>query len=263
MRHLNCHHAGVDSTAIHVGLPYPDFSSLRADGINIDQGSFPNAFNALIANLNAQGGINGRKVVPSTALVEPTSLASSQYACTSLTEDDKVFVAFGPLYPPCYQEHGVATLNGVLDATLSPNAAPNFTLTPPSAAFDPVQLSVFSQRGIFKKEVVGVLASSVDQAELRVVGDSLKHLHVDVVQTATDSAPQTDVVASDQQVQIIAQRFQNAGVTVVVGVGAECDRMVVGTERHAECLRPEARGHELLHVCGHSRHQRRGQSHLF
>jgi hypothetical protein len=229
---------GVDSTAIHIGLPYPDFSSLKADGINVDQGSFPNAFNALIANLNAHGGINGRKIVPSTALVEPTSPASSQSACTSLTEDDKVFVAFGPLYPLCYQQAGVATLNGVLDATLSPKSAPNFTLTPPSAAFDPLQLSVFSKRGIFNKEVVGVIASSVDQAELGVVGASLKHLHVDVVQTATDSAPQTDPVASDQQVQIIAQRFQNAGVTVVVGVGAGATEWLLGLNNTQSAYAP-------------------------
>jgi hypothetical protein len=219
---------GVDSTAIHIGLPYPDFSSLKADGLNIDQGSFPNAFNALIANLNAHGGINGRKVVASTAQVEPASLASSQSACTSLTEDDKVFVAFGPLYPLCYQEAGVATLNGVLGATLSAKAAPNFTLTPPSAAFDPLQLSVFSKLGTFKKERVGVIASSVDHAELTIVQASLKHLKVDVVQTAIDSAPPSDAVASDQQVQIIAQKFKNTGVTVVVGVGAGSTEWLLG-----------------------------------
>jgi Periplasmic binding protein len=219
---------GISSTAIHIGLPYPDFSSLEADGLNIDQGSFPNAFNALIANLNAQGGINGRKVVPSTAQVEPASAASSQSACTSLTEDDKVFVAFGPLYPLCYQKAGVATLNGVIGATLSPSAAPNFTLTPPSAAFDPLQLSVFSKLGIFKKKKVGVIASSVDQAELTIVKASLRHLNVNVVQTAVDSAFPTDVVASNQQVQVIAQKFKNAGVTVVVGVGTGSTAWLLG-----------------------------------
>ncbi len=219
---------GVDSTAIRIGLPYPDFASLQADGINVDQGNFPNAFNALIANLNAQGGIYGRKIVPSSTEVDPTSLASSQSACTSLTEDDKVFVAFGPLYPLCYQEAGVPTLNGVLNATLSPSAAPNFTLTPPSAAFDPLQLSVFSKLGVFTKQKVGVIASSVDQAELRGVQASLKHLKVDVVQTATDSAPQTDAAASDQQVQIIAQKFDDSGVTVVVGVGAGASEWLLG-----------------------------------
>jgi hypothetical protein len=219
---------GVDSTTIRIGLPYPDFSSLKADGINVDQGNFPNAFNALIANVNAHGGIDGRRVVPSTAEVDPTSSASSQTACTSLTQDDKVFAAIGPLYPLCYQEAGVSTLNGVLHATLSPNAAPNFTLTPPSAAFDPLQLSVFSELGIFKKDKVAVIASSVDQSELGDVLTSLKHLKVDVVQTATDSAPQTDAAASDQQVQVIAQKFQNAGVAVVVGVGAGANEWLLG-----------------------------------
>ncbi len=40
-----------------------------------------------------------------------------------------------------------------------------------------------------------------------------------VVLTAEDSVQSTDAVASDQEVQSIAQRFQSAGVNVVVGVG--------------------------------------------
>jgi hypothetical protein len=219
---------GVDSTTIRIGLPYPNFSSLKADGINVDQGNFPNAFNALIAHLNAQGGIDGRKVVASTALVDPVSSTSSESACTSLTEDDKVFVAIGPIYPLCYQQADVPTLNGVLHASLSPNEAPNFTLTPPSAAFDPLQLSVFSKLGVFRNKKVGVIASSVDQAELKVVLAALGRLKVDVVQTATDSAPQTDAAASDQQIQVIARKLQNDGVSVVVGVGAGANEWLLG-----------------------------------
>jgi hypothetical protein len=89
-------------------------------------------------------------------------------------------------------------------------------------------LSVFSNLGIFKHQRVGVIASDVDQAELSVVQASLKHLKVTVVQTATDSAPQTDAVASDQQVQVIAQKFEDTGVTVVVGVGAGSTEWLVG-----------------------------------
>ena len=54
---------------------------------------------------------------------------------------------------------------------------------------------------------------------MAVVQSALKKLHVDVLLTAEDSVQATDAVASDQEVQSIAQRFQSAGVNVVVGVG--------------------------------------------
>lgn len=211
---------GVTATSIRVGLPYLDLSALQAVGLNLNQGSYPDAFNALIRNLNARGGIDGRKVALSIASVNPTSTASSASACTQLTQDDHVFVAFGPLYPLCYQEAGVATINGDMDASTSPSVAPNFTLTPPASAFDPLQISVYTKMGIFKHKKVGVISASVDKAEVPIVMSALKSHHIDVVQTAVDSAPQNDTAASNQQIQIISQRFRQSGVGVVVGVGS-------------------------------------------
>jgi ABC-type branched-subunit amino acid transport system substrate-binding protein len=210
---------GVTSTSIQVGLPNLDLSTLKAVGLNLDQGSYPDAFNALINNLNAQGGINGRKLALSVATINPTSTASSASACTQLTQDDHVFLAFGPLYPLCYQEAGVATINGDMGASTSPSVAPNFTLTPPASAFDPLQISVYAKMGILKDKKVGVISASVDKAEVPIVLSALKAHHVNVVQTAVDSAPQNDTAASDQQIQIISQRFKESGVNLVVGVG--------------------------------------------
>ena len=212
--------SGVSSTSIQTGLPYLDLAALKAVGLNLNQGSYPEAFNALIKNLNAQGGINGRKIALSLASVNPTSTASSASACTQLTQDDKVFVAFGPIYPLCYQQAGVATINGDMGATLSPSAAPNFTLTPPAAAFDPLQVAVFTKQGIFKGKKIGVISASVDHAEVPIVLTALRKQHVNVVQTAVDSAPQNDTAASNQQIQVISQRFESDGVNVVVGVGS-------------------------------------------
>lgn len=219
---------GVTSSTIQVGLPYLDLAALQAIGLNINQGSYPEAFTALIDNLNAQGGINGRKIVLSQASVNPTSTASSASACTQLVQDDKVFVAFGPLYPLCYQQAGVATINGTMGGTLSPSVAPNFTLTPPAVAFDPLQIAVFTKEGIFKGKKVGVISASVDQAEVPVVLAALKKQHADVVQSAVDSAPQNDTAASDQQIQVISQRFKTDGVNVVVGVGTGASAWLTG-----------------------------------
>jgi hypothetical protein len=211
---------GVTATTVRVGFPYVDFAAVAKVGVSINNGSIPDATNALIANINAHGGINGRKIVPFLVAVDPTSPVPGATTCTQMTEDDKVFVAVGPLMPDCYLSHGVPTVAAILQGVATSGPAPNFGLAPPASAYDPVQLGVFAKLGTFKGKKVGVFAgNSVDARELSIVEASLKKLHVDVVQTATDSAPQNDLVALDQQVAVITQRFQGAGVNEVVAVG--------------------------------------------
>ena len=210
---------GVTTKVIRVGIPYIDLSALVSVGVKLNQGSFPDAFNALIDNLNNHGGIDGRHVVPYFATVNPTNTAASLAVCTQMTEDNQIFVAMSPYMPNCYlEDHGTPTI--LASSQSAASSVPNFTLTPPASAYDPVQLSVFSKMGLFKNKKVGLFAgNTIDKGELQVVQKSLKKLHANVVQTAVDSAPSTDQAASNQQVQIIAQKFQSVGVNEVVAVG--------------------------------------------
>jgi hypothetical protein len=95
---------------------------------------------------------------------------------------------------------------------------------PPYQAYDPLQLSLFAKKGAFKDKKVGLFGgSATDNDELTFVDSYLKKLHVDVVQSAVDSAPPTDQVAEYQEAQSIAARFQNEGVNEVVAVGTGSD----------------------------------------
>jgi hypothetical protein len=104
--------AGVTSKTVRIGIPYIDFNALHALGVKLTQGSFPDAYNALIANLNSHGGINGRRIVPYFEPVNPTGSAATEAICTQLTEDDQIFLALAPYMPDCYlQEHNTPTIN--------------------------------------------------------------------------------------------------------------------------------------------------------
>ncbi len=212
---------GVTATTIRVGIPYVDLAAVRQFGITLNQGSFPDAYDAVIANLNASGGINGRRVVPYLVAVNPVGTGPAITACTQLSEDDSVFVAINPQQADCFlQQHNVPTISGTFQDAPSSSGTPNFTLVPPPTAYDPVQLSVLAHQGDFKGKKVGLFAGQeTDGAELKVVQSSLKSLGVHVVQSAVDGAPQDDEVATNQQAALIAQRFQQAGVNEVVAVG--------------------------------------------
>jgi hypothetical protein len=211
---------GVTSTTIRIGVSVINFAALRAVGVTLNDGNYQDAVSALTANLNAHGGVDGRKVVPYFVLANPAVASSTSSSCSELTEDDKVFIVLFPVYPDCYQQtHDTPVIGGVLPGTLPTSAAADFSLTPPDAAYDPVQLAAFDKRGVFKGKKVGLFYGPDDTSEAKVVQSDLKKLHVDVVLAADDSVTATDAVAVDQEAQAIALRFKDAGVDEVVGVG--------------------------------------------
>ncbi len=211
---------GVTATTIRVGVPFVDVAAVKAVGVNLNWGNVTDAYKAVIANVNAHGGINGRKIVPYIIAVDPTGTAPAATTCTQLTQDDKIFVAIAPLMPTCYLQAGVPTVNAILQGTTTSGLAQNFALTPPASTYDPLELSVFDKQGVFKNKKVGIFAGvTSDQTELTEVQGDLKKLGVPVVSTAVDSATQGDLVAENQQGAVIAQKFQAEGVNEVVAVG--------------------------------------------
>jgi hypothetical protein len=211
---------GVTATTIRVGIPYVDVAAVKAVGVNIDWGSVPDAFNAVINDMNAHGGINGRKIVPYLVAVNPTGTAPAATACTQLVEDDTVFAAVAPLSPTCYLQHNVPVVASIYPAGKVPGTAQDFTSTPPPTAYDPLQLSVYKKQGVFKNKKVGIFGgTTADQTEMGIVQSALAKLHVPVVASAVDSAPQGDLAAENAQVTTIAERFRSSGVNEVVAVG--------------------------------------------
>ena len=212
---------GVTKTSIRVGFPVINFAALAVVGVHLNDGNFQDAIRALTANMNAHGGIDGRKIVPYIALDNPALTSSSLAVCTQLTEDDHVFVVILPVYPDCYQAtHDTPVIDGTLPGTLPASAAPDFNLTPPDEAYDPIQFAAFKRAGVFKGKKVGIYyGSGVDGPEAKSVESDLKKLKVDVVQIAGNDAPATDTVAIDQDTQTIALRFQSEGVNEVIAVG--------------------------------------------
>jgi hypothetical protein len=212
---------GVTATTIQAGNPYVNFVALKAVGVDINEGSFPDAYNAIAAYMNAHGGFDGRKLVMNYAEMNPAVAADQTSSCTTLTEDDHIFIAFAPVFPACYQTtHDTPVEGGSLPGAVTATTAPDFSLAAPDAPFDAIMLANFEKRGVFKGKKVAIFyGADSDKPEVTAVQADLKKLHIPLALTAEDSAVATDVVASDQETGSIAERFQSAGVNVVIGVG--------------------------------------------
>jgi ABC-type branched-subunit amino acid transport system substrate-binding protein len=86
---------GVTDDTIKIGSAFIDVDAVR-EQFGIELGDTPEEMvPALIAGLNADGGINGRQVELVQRLVVPVGTESSEQACRELIEDEGVFAVVG------------------------------------------------------------------------------------------------------------------------------------------------------------------------
>ena len=213
---------GVTNKEIQLGITYVDLAKIR-DIVNLDIGDFEKMYGAILGDLNAKGGINGRKIVPVYAPVNPVGTVPSQEACVKLTEDSHVFAVTGFFLgdtPLCFlEQHDTPVVGGAQNAERVARAkAPWFTLeaTDQLAA---QQVDALAADGAFKGGKLGIVVDPNSQALYdSVVAPALKKHKVSGT-VANITATQGDAVAAEQQAGVIAQRFQSEGINKVLVVG--------------------------------------------
>ena len=88
---------GVPATTIKLGIVNIDYTCIK-QFVDYNFGNQPAIDQVFIDDLNAHGGILGRKVVAVYKSICPIGNTTSLAVCTSLTDDEKVFAVMGLLY---------------------------------------------------------------------------------------------------------------------------------------------------------------------
>jgi hypothetical protein len=215
---------GVTDDAIRIGVVHVDQEPLRAVGLTFDLGDYEAAYTALFDAINADGGINGRRIDYTILPVDPTATVVGEAECVQLTEDEDVFIVTGffldagVLCP--VETHATAVVGGTMTPErLERAAAPWVTWQPDSERPGDVvrQLEDLGELD----GTVAVFAREADREETEgVVLPTLEDLGIDVTEVGISDAPPDDVPATDSQIQTIAERFESQGVDTVVLVGA-------------------------------------------
>ena len=214
---------GVSPTSIKLGITYLDAAAIK-NIVNIDPGDYQGAYTALIDQINAKGGINGRRIVPVFEPIDPIGTTPAATACTALTEDHKVFAVIGFFQPAdtaCYvTTHDTPMIGATLtNAESAKAAAPWFNNVISDNDLIPKEMAAFKHEGVFANKKVAVVGDKSDQAELNLVLPELKKLKVNVVQTAVNGVPDNDQVATTSEYNVIALKFKDAGANMVIAVG--------------------------------------------
>ena len=213
---------GVTPKEIKLGVTYVDLEAIRSQ-VNLDIGNFPKMYTAILDDLNAKGGINGRKVVPAFAPINPLGTTPSQEACVKLVEDEKVFAVTGFFLgdaPLCYvEQYTTPVVGGTQTAEkLARAKAPWFTLEPGDHVAAQA-VDALAADGVFKGGKLGIVVSTDSKAVYDdVVAPALKSHKVSGT-VGTVTAAQGDAVAIESELGPILERFKSEGVNKILVVG--------------------------------------------
>jgi len=221
--------AAADDTAvtkdeIKIGVSYVDLAAVRAAGINRDHGDYVKAYQTVIDDLNANGGVNGRKIVPVYAGIDPIGTDPAQQACVKLTEDDKVFAVIGQFQgdaPLCYvEQHKTPVVGGTITTeNLKRAKAPWYTLEPsdPDVA---LIVDALAKDRVFTKGKVGVIDVAQEKSVVDdIVMPALKKNKVSSTSVAILNAPQGDIPAGQAEMDTVLERFKADKVKTILAVG--------------------------------------------
>jgi hypothetical protein len=213
---------GVTSNSIKVGIVWVDLSSLESI-LHINEGSFEKAYQAIVDDINAKGGIHGRKLDATLIGISPTSQSAADSACTKLTQDDKVFVAVGFFLADnvlCYvSTNQTATIGGAISpARLAQAKAPWYS----TDAGENLEINVVKSLAAEGKldGKLAVMATAADQQLLNEkIMPELTAAGIKPAQKVIMDAPTNDTTATLAEAQTISERLKSEGIEKMLLVG--------------------------------------------
>ena len=212
---LTASYTGVSETTITVGVSLLDFDKLVE--LNLSPAGWGDqvaAWEAMIADLNANGGINGRTVEAIYEFYSPIDPADADRVCTALTQDNEVFAVLGgfvgPLAgtaDPCITGlNETILIGGDQNAEeLGQSVAPWYQPGQSADASTEILLNLLEEDGSLDGAKVFVMGGDADRASHQPVIDALEDRGVEVVGDDLVIATDGDTAAQDDELGIITE----------------------------------------------------------
>ena len=217
---------GVTPDTITIGVSMLNFDLLQEMGLTAaGWGDQQGVFQALVDDLNANGGILGRNVVAVYDYYSPIDAADAERACTVLTQDNEVFAAVlgfvGPLAgtaDPCFAGTNNTPLVGGEQTPdeLAQATAPWFNVEPSTDDHTSNLLDLLVQTGRADGAKVFVVSHQASTGDEPLVLEGLGARGIEVVGKAVLDANDGDTAAQDQLMQVISERIRADGADTVM-----------------------------------------------
>jgi len=234
---------GVSATEIKVGISLVDFDCIKqfVDSIRTDQDK---NYQAYIDEVNDNGGIEGRKIVPVFHTFCPIGNAQALSLCTKFTEDDKVFAVLGNFVDfsgdaqTCLaKQHKTPLMTFQLSQAIMDESPPGLIIEPgvTPERVDTVLIDLMKKEKTLEGKKVAVLGETTSQKIVKnSVEPALKRLGVETGTTAILAISGSDTTAAQSQLDSFMERWKTEGVDTVYVSGTQ-----VASQQFVEKLRGE------------------------
>ena len=219
---------GVTDKTIKLGLVQVDYSCIK-DFVDFNRGDQEKTYKVFVDDLNAKGGILGRKVEPVYRDFCPVGNAQALSTCTSFTEDDKVFAVVGVFIDQsgdaqlCIAKNHetVEIIHNVSQSWI--DQAPKGLLLTPNITTDrrlSVILDLLARDKTLKGKKVAALTQQDSKGRVDdLVTPALKKMKVKQGTTAVLTITGTDTSAAQSQLESFIEKWKSEGVDTFVLVG--------------------------------------------
>ena len=217
---------GVTEDSITIGVSMLNFELLKDLGLSqAGWGDQQGVFQALVDDINADGGIHGRMLVPVYDYYSPISGDDATRSCTVLTQDHEVFAVLlgfvGPLAgtaDPCIVGTNATVLVGGehTPSELEQAQAPWFNVEPSTDSQTDTLLDLLIETGRADGARVYVVSHQAAVGDEAPVLEALSARGFDVAGNAILDANDGDTAAQDSLMQIISERIRSDGANAVL-----------------------------------------------
>jgi hypothetical protein len=217
---------GVTKTTIKLGVGLIDYDSIKdvpdLPSIRLGQQQIYQAF---IDNINENGGVAGRKIVPDYIKYIPVTSTDTLKACTQFTDDDNVFAVTGTFYDPAGEsqlcvtkQHQRVLLTFDVDQSMIAKAPPGLLVTPASTPQRTVRILVelLAKRHSFDGHKVAVLGQTKSSDIVTgTIVPALKAAKVSMGAVGLLNIQDKDTTQPEMQLDSLIERWKTEGVDMV------------------------------------------------
>lgn len=217
---------GVTADAIRVGILLIDVDVIAQLGLDLGFGDVEAHWQVAIDALNQSGGILGRRVEPVFRRYVPVTGAEIEGPCLELVEDREVFVALGFVRTGeaalCFTElHDTPMIFGGagMGATVRERSvAQAVGVVAAPGALDAAMVAALEAEGALAGSAIAVHGQDVDRVEDTAA--AVRALGHEVVAETVETAPETDVIAQDDELDRFAERWRSEGADLVLATSS-------------------------------------------
>ena len=219
---------GVTSSSIKLGVAMVNFDCIK-DFVDESRPKQQAAYQAFIDDINQHGGINGRKIDPVYKTICPIGTTEGLAACTSFTDDEKVFAIIGEFgqitkdVPLCVtKQHNRPLVTYGLTQDMVDKAPPGLLLTPDILPDRRVKviMSLLKSQHTFDGKTVAVLADSNSTPRVdQIIEPALSAMGVKQASAGVLTISGADTTAAQSQLDSFIERWKTQHIDGLILAG--------------------------------------------